>query len=420
MEVGITKKRGMLKQLAFSKNYMLLFIANFISRFGDSIDAIAYSYMVYELTGSKMIMGALFAVNFIPNIVLSPFAGVIADRFNKKRLIAMGYLGRGIMVSITALMLATNILKPWHLFAFTFINSTFETLMSPATMSILPLIITENMYLTANSFSNSAFKFAELLGTAMAGIFIALMGTSGAIFIDGATFFIAFSIIAFMRVKDDKISKEKIEVKAYINDIKEGFSFVKNDYLIRTVLILFALMNFCLSPINVLMPAFVSENLKADASALSLIESAIIIGMILGGVAVASIGNKVKGHTLMSWGMIIFGVSYSLFYFPGNILSPGIYSIALSTFAGFLLGFMIPFTTSPMTTKIMINTEKSMMGRVGAFMTMVSCCAIPLGSSITGTITELLPMTTIFAIMGGIIILLGIRAKLNNKLREAA
>ena len=94
---------------------------------------------------------------------------------------------------------------------------------------------------------------------------------------------------------------------------------------------LFALINFCLSPINVLMPAFVSETLQADASVLSLIESAIIIGIILGGFAVASIGTKIKNHTLMSWGIILFGVSYSLFYFPGNILPVGIYSTAMST-----------------------------------------------------------------------------------------
>ena len=66
----------------------------------------------------------------------------------------------------------------------------------------------------------------------------------------------------------------------------------------------------------------------------------------------------------------------------------------------------------------MLSTEKNMMGRVGAFMTMISCCAIPLGSAITGTISELLPMTTIFAIMGGIIILMGIRAKMDNRLRK--
>ena len=115
MEIVIENKRGKLKQLIGYKDYMLLFIANFISRFGDSIDAIAYSFMVYELTGSKLLMGTLFAVNAIPNIVLSPFAGVIADRFNKKRLITIGYLGRGIMVSITALMLSIGILQPWHL-----------------------------------------------------------------------------------------------------------------------------------------------------------------------------------------------------------------------------------------------------------------------------------------------------------------
>lgn len=420
MEVSIESKKGPIRQLVAYKDYRLLLIANFISRFGDSIDSIAYTMMVYYLTGSKLLMGTLFAVNAIPNIIFSPFAGVIADRFNKKKLVTIGYVGRGIIVCLIAALYFFKLLEPWHLFVFTIITSTFETLTSPVFMSLTPLLIPESMYLTANSFSSSAYRFAELVGLGLAPVIIALFGIPVAIFIDGATFFTAVFLILFMKVDTSTKSNEVLDIRAYLKDIKEGLSFIKSSYLIKKVAILFAIINFCLAPINVLMPALVSEVLKGDVAVLSALSLAVTSGMIIGGLALAQIGSKFKKHSMMSTGIILFGVSYCLLYLPGNIIPQGIYSIVLATFVFFVFGFIIPFMTSPIMTNIMTNTDKSMLGRVGALIGMITCCSNPLGAAITGAVTEVLSMTTIFAIMGGIITLIGIRVSMNKRLKEAA
>ena len=420
MEVGIESKKGAIRQLMAYKDYRLLLIANFISRFGDSIDSMAYSWMVWKLTGSTLLMGTIFAVNAIPNIVFSPFAGVIADRFNKKRLIAIGYIGRGIIVCIIGSLFFFKLLMPWHLFVFTIMTSTLETLTSPVFMSLTPLLIPKDMYLTANSFSTSAYKFAELVGLGMAGVIIFSLGVSGALFIDGATFFIAVFLILFMKVKCNSKTEEALNIKTYLKDLKEGLSFIKDSYLIKRVLALFAMLNFCLAPINVLMAAFVSEVLKGDAAVLSILGIAVTSGMIIGGLVVGQVGNKFKRHTMMSLGVIVFGISYCLLYLTGNIIPEGIYSISLASFVFFTFGLIVPFISSPIVTNIMTNTGKAMLGRVGALLGMISCSATPLGAAITGAITEVLPMTTIFAIMGGIITLLGIIIYFNKRFKEAA
>lgn len=420
MEVSIESKKGPIRQLMSYKDYRLLLIANFISRFGDSIDSIAYTMMVYYLTGSKLLMGTLFAVNAIPNIIFSPFAGVIADRFNKKKLITIGYVGRGIIVCLIAALYFFKLLEPWHLFVFTIITSTFETLTSPVFISLTPLLVPESMYLTANSFSSSAYRFAELVGLGLAPVIIALAGISTAILIDGTTFFIAVLLILFMKVDTSTKTKESINIKSYLKDMKEGFSFIKSSYLIKKVAILFAIVNFCVAPINVLMPALVSEVLKGDVVALSALSIAVTSGMIIGGLVLAQIGDKFKKHSMMSIGIILFGVSYCLLYLPGNVIPQGIYSVVLATFVFFIFGITIPFINSPIITYIMTNTDKSMLGRIGALVGMIACCSSPLGAAITGAVTEVLSMTTIFAIMGGIITLIGIRVSFNKRLKDAA
>ncbi|WP_163195093.1 MFS transporter [Clostridium thermarum] len=419
MEVSIEKKTGAIRQLMAYKDYRLLLIANYISRFGDSVDSIAYSIMVYYLTGSKLLMGTLFAVNSIPNIVFSPFAGVIADRFDKKKLIIIGYVGRGAIVCIISALYFFNLLEPWHLFMFTVMTSTLETLTSPVFMSLTPMLLPKSMYLTANSFSTSAYRFAELVGLAVTPVIISLIGISAAILIDGVTFFLAVFIILFMKVDTLDKTKEAINIKAYLTDIKEGFLFIKSSYLIRNVALLFAIINFCLAPINVLMPALVSEVLKGDASVLSALSIVLVLGMIIGGLVVGQIGNRYRKHSMMSLGIILFGLSYFLLYLPGNLIPQGIYSTALATFVFFAFGFMIPFINSPIMTYVMSNTDKSMLGRIGALIAMITCCSTPLGAAITGAITETLPMTTIFAIMGGIITLLGIRVLFNRRIKDA-
>jgi MFS transporter, DHA3 family, macrolide efflux protein len=414
----INRKTG-IRHLLHYKNYVLLILANFISRFGDSLDSIAYGWMVYQLTGSKLLLGSLLAVNAMPNILLGPFCGVVADRFNKKSLVLAGFLGRGIMVSLTALLFMTGYLLPWHLFMFTIINSTLETMTSPAIASIVPLVISSDDYLSANSFSTSSYRFAELIGTGAAGAIIALTGISGAIFIDGATFFIAALIIFFISLEHDVIKNELYNLKGYLVDLKEGLHFVLNDKLIVLIMVLFAVTNFCLAPMNVLLPVFAKDVLKGGPELLSAAGVALSIGMILGGIIVAQIGSRFKISSFLILGLLFFGVSYASLFIPGNIIDTGLSSTLITAAAFFFIGFFVPVVTSPIVAYIMKVTDRGMMGRVSSFMAMISCSMIPLGASFTGFISEFFSTSVIFLSMGVIISLMAVAVTFNKKFRES-
>ncbi len=413
------------EKVAFNKlityrNYAVILLANFISRFGDSLDSIAYGWMVYQLTGSKLLLGTIFAINSLPNIIFGPFAGVIVDRHNKKRVILIVYIGRGLIVSLTALLYLIGAIRPWHLFIFTIINSTLETLGAPVFISILPKVLPKELFIKGNSFSTSAYKFAELVGLGVAGAIIALLGVGGAILIDGGTFFIAAIIILFLNLKHEQNHVSEFSVKSYFNDLSEGFLFIKKSYVIKTTIILFAITNFCLAPINVLIPAYVEDILKSDANMLSMLGVSLSVGIIMGGLLIGFIGNRVKKSWFISIALFSFGINYCLLFAPGNIIPSGVISNTLSIGIFFVFGFIVPMLTSPLTTNIMINTDNNMLGRVGSFISVISCCAIPLGSAITGSVSELFPMTSIFGVMGLIISLVGIRMFFNSKFKKFA
>ncbi|WP_458126460.1 MFS transporter [Paenibacillus sp. Z3-2] len=110
---------------------MQFMLSKVVSRFGDSIDSIAYSWMVYILTGSKVLMGRLLAVNFLPNILLGLFAGALVDRMSLKKVIVITNTGRGLFVGITALLFGLGQLEVWHLFVITILNSLLKCPVCP-------------------------------------------------------------------------------------------------------------------------------------------------------------------------------------------------------------------------------------------------------------------------------------------------
>lgn len=419
MENSIDTKKVGIRELIKQKSFITMVIANLISRFGDSVDSIAYGWMVYAMTGSKLLLGTIFAINAIPGIIFSPFVGVLVDHFPKKKLIIIGDIGRGVVVSLTALLFLTNNLEPWHLFVFTFINSTFEAFVSNSKFSLIPSFLPDELMLSGSSFSKSLMSFGELLGVGLAGLIIATLGIPAAIFIDGLTFFISSILISFLRINEDESKKEPLNIKTYFENLKEGFTYVKKDTLIFIIILLGAFANFCLAPISVLMPAFVKETLKGGANGLSLIAVGFSIGMIVGGIITSQFGSRVKNGKLFVIGMSGIAVCYSLLSLPGKVNIPIITPLLFAAILFFLIGFFMPVATSPLSAHILTKTPRNILGRVGSLMSMVMLSAMPLGGALTGIVSETVSMSMMFLSMGIIMFVVTLLPLLNKDFRNS-
>lgn len=417
-ELSVSKEAGM-KSLFQLPNFMKLTIANFISRFGDSIDSIAYAWMVYKLTGSKLLMGTLFAVNAIPNIVLSPFSGVLADHFEKKKTIVLCDLGRGLIVMLTALLFGFGYLRTWHLFIFTIINSTLETFSAPARTSIMPLILTKEQFLSANALSSSISSFAQLIGLGAAGFLIATINISGAIFVDAVTFIISGFLIFLMAVKGDVKSDRKLDAKDYVSDLKDGFKYILENKLILLTILAAMVTNFSLSPLNVLQPVYVSEILKSGPEVMSYTGIAMLTGVIISGILVGQFGSKFKKSLLITTGFMLVGATYSALSLPELIQLSKLDGIMIAVILFFLFGTALPLVNSTIGTYLLENTKQEILGRVSSLLSMVCLCAAPIGSALTGIVAELTSISVIFIAMGVLIILVSLLLLFNKEFRKA-
>lgn len=387
-----------------NKSFMVLLAARVITRFGDSIDSIAYSWMVYLLTGSKLMMGTLFALNFVPNLALSFFSGALVDRWSKRQVLLITHIGRGLIVILTATLYATSLLKPWHLYILTLLTSTLECFASPAEISLVPRLLAKEKLLVGNSLSTSITRIAELVGMAAAGGIIAIAGVSGAMLVDGATFLSAALLVRFISLAEmpgERAGKEGSS-RNLLQETREGIVFIFRQKTILTIVIIAAFSNFCLSPFNVLGPAFIAEILKQGPTGLSIMSASLVGGMAVSGLWLAHKGNTWRKSVLILAGYTLLGLNYALLYLPGFL---PVLSIAAASLFSFGMGAAISLISTPATTYFMENVPQEMLGRVGAIYSMICTCAIPLGSLLAGALGDVLRTDLIYLGFGILLII---------------
>ncbi|WP_410771807.1 MFS transporter [Fontibacillus sp. BL9] len=405
MTVEALPKTKRLAGLTEHRPFMYLLAARVISRFGDSIDSIAYSWMVYMLTGSKLMMGSLFALNYVPSILFSFFTGALVDRWSKRHVVLLASVGRGLLVVLTAFLYASSLLRPWHLYVLTFLISTLECFSSPAEMALVPRLLPKEKLMSGNSISTSISRISELAGLAVAGGIIALAGISGAILIDGLTFFAAAAFIGLIRIPPEPKDTESTEESTLFQEIKEGLKFVFANKLILTIVLAAAYVNLCLSAYNVLNPVYVDEILKSGPAGLSLLGITLLCGMVLSGFWLSKKGSSYKKSHLIIAGFMLLGGNYALLYLPAYIPIHPLYLAAVFSFG---MGVAVSLSSTPATTYFMETVPRELLGRVGALFSMICTCAIPLGSMLAGMMGEWMQIHSLYLTFGVLLIIPGI------------
>ena len=245
--------------------YMKMMIAALINRFGDSIDAIASVWIVYEITGNAAWSAIVFGVNRIPSIVVTPLAGAWVEGCKKKTIMVVTDLIRAACVAFVATGYMLGFLQAWMLVITTLIISTVEAFRGPANSALLPKVLDKKYYEYGMSLSSTLGSIVELIGTAIAATIIALIGTSGAIYIDMATFIMSAVIIMFVNTKEQKLVKKKFDSKEYFDDLTDGFSYVKKDDMLKIFMVLSIFLNAIMVPLNSLQAPLAGEVLGSGA-----------------------------------------------------------------------------------------------------------------------------------------------------------
>lgn len=399
------------------RNFCLYMIGNLISRFGDSIDTIAYGWMVYEITGSTALMALLFGVNAIPTIIFQPIAGVFVDYKKKKKVVITCNVGRALIVTLTAAMFMLGILRAYHLFIFTFINSTLESFETPAGIAAYPLIIEKEKFAYAKSISGTLARIVELVGLAVAAGIIAVIGIGGGMMINAASFYIGGVCMVLVKFKPETLKKQELNIKSYLGDLKEGFLYLKGTKLLMFVAIFMALVNLLMIPLNTLGVAYVKEELLKGPEVVAMLNFTMTVGMLLGGAVYPKIAERVKGITLFIWSGVTLGIGYStMFFLP--IIKGDMPLYTIINIIGFLMGVGASLIMMRLNITFMTKVEQQYLGRAAGIVNSLACASTPVGACLVGGLCLLLSTSQLFLIFGVLMVVLFFVQRYNRSMQE--
>lgn len=307
MEEKITY-RSILKQ----KEFLKLMMAGFINRFGDSIDAIASAWIVYQLTNNAAWSAIIFGINKLPTVFVTPLVGPWAESHNKKRIMIVTDIIRALCVAFVATGYLLGFLEAWMLMITTLIISTVEAFRSPASMVMTSLVLESKYYEHGISLSSTVSSIIELVGTAMAGGIIAVVGIAGAIYIDMGTFLASAFIEMFIRTKEEKKERERFNAKEYMSSLTEGIQYLHKNSVLWFYLCAAVFLNATLVPFNSLQAPLANEIFKSGAEILSFLGAAVTSGLTLGTFCYPFVKEKLKKRTIFYIGSMCIGVYYGM------------------------------------------------------------------------------------------------------------
>ncbi|WP_138754496.1 MFS transporter [Paenibacillus sinopodophylli] len=394
------------------KRDIIIFLSSqTLSLFGSSLVQYAIMWYITLTTKSGMMMTLFIVCGFIPTFLLSPFAGVWADRFNRKHLIWIA----DAMIAIATLLLAITFLlgynEIWLLFVIAAVRALGAGIQAPAVGAILPQIVPEDKLTKVNGINGSLQALMMFVAPIVSATLLTMATIEAIFFIDVVTAAIAiFTLLVFLKIPLHKKASDT-QTTSYLEDFKQGLSYIKNHSFLKTFFIFFAFFFVLMAPAAFLTPLQVTRSFGDDYWRLTAIEIAFSIGMMLGGAFIASWGgfrNKVYTMTIANLIMgvctIILGIA-PLFW---------IYLAAMAVF-----GVAVPIFNTPTTVLLQEKVDPDYMGRIFGVFGMISTSMMPIGMLIFGPLSDVVKIEGLLIGTGLFMVILSIVFIRNKRLVEA-
>ncbi|MGN4126398.1 MFS transporter [Lysinibacillus sphaericus] len=383
----------------WKRNIILFLGSQTISLFGSSLVQYAITWYITLSTQSGVMMTISIICGFLPTFFLSPIAGVWADRYNRKWLII---LADG-MIALSTLLLAILFLlghdSLWLLFAISAIRAIGAGIQTPAVGAILPQIVPEDKLMKVNGTNGSIQAFVMIISPMASGALLTQASLESIFFIDVITAAIAIStLLLFLHVPIHAKAAQK-QTTGYFTDMKQGFTYIKEHNFLKRFFIFFAFFMILAAPAAFLTPLQVTRSFGNDVWRLTAIEITFALGMLIGGILMASWGGfKNKVHT-MTLATLLFGAcTVVLGIMP-------VFSLYLVFMA--ITGISMPVFNTPATVLLQEKVKGDYLGRVFGVLGMISTSMMPLGMLIFGPIADVIAIEWLLIGTGALLFILG-------------
>jgi MFS family permease len=375
--------------------------------------AVALVWLVLELTGSGVALGALLTTAAIPRAISMLLTGALIDRYPPRRIMIISAFFNGLLMSFIALLLGGGWMSMAALFIIAPLTGLMDAVFYPSTTALVPRLVAREQLAPANAMMQTADTVANVVGPALGGIIIGQIGLLAGFGLNAALFFIGLLIICNLSRATDRhtAASDEAQQEPFAKAVVSGIRYALGKAPIRISLLMVAMLNFAaIGPIVVGGALLVERRFEADATLYGILMGAFGMGSIVGSLVIGTLGAVKRP------GLILV---YTTFVLAAGLVGLGFAPSFWVAFAiCFVIGIFGAITNVNAVTWLQMKTDAHMQGRVASLLVFSAVALDPFSNAIAGALAEV-DLTLLFAAAGALLAVGGVAALFSSTLRES-
>lgn len=362
------------------RTFYIIILTQVFSLIGSRMSGLAIGIKVFDDTGKATPLALVALFSLLPNLIFVNVAGVIADRWDRKRMMVLSDAGQAIGTILLLISFASDSFQLWHLYTVAVLQSIAGVFQGPAFMSSVTMLVPDSHRDRANAITQMSYPAAGIVAPILTGLLFAVIGVTGVIAIDLMTFMVAVMVISAVHIPHPEKTAEGEQHKGSMRqEVQVGFKFLWSRRMLFYLLLHAMLLNFLFNMAGIYGTPYILTitGSKAALGTLLAVES---IAMVAGGIVFSAWGGtKVRMHTMMP-GVLLMSISFMLY---GIVRTPVL--LGLSLFFGL---FVNPMVNACFMSLFQLKTPPDMQGRVFATIQMMAMGLTPLSYLIAGPLAD--------------------------------
>jgi DHA3 family macrolide efflux protein-like MFS transporter len=387
----------------WKKKVAVFLVGQTITTFGSLLVQYALLWHLTLTSKSGVVLALAAVFGFLPQAIVSIFAGVWADRVNRKVMIIVSDSTIALATLVLALFMLSGVDDLWLIFLVMAVRSVGAGIQMPAISALIPQIVPTDKLMRVNGINSSVQSSLLIIGPVAAAGIYSTVSLAAILFVDVVTAVIGLSLLATIAVPT--LSRAASDDKpSYFTDLREGLKYIFSHDLVRWVMVIYSIVFLLVVAPSNLSPLMLVRTFGDDVWLLTILELSFGIGMVAGGALMAIFGSKADRLGMMVGTSILFGVLAVVMGFTTNLI------LFYTLF--FLIGLAVPaFSTSSMTL-LQETVEPERQGRVFGFVGIVMAVAMPIGMAVLGPLADIVSVEILLIATGAITVLIAVVAVL--------
>ncbi len=384
-----------------NRNFSLLWFGQLVSQAGDRVYSIGLVWWLLHHTQSPLYVSSFLIVSMLPELLFSPLAGVYVDRWDRRMILVLTDIGRGVAIISLALLHQAQMLQIWHIYVAALFVSLNSALFNPATMSVIPAVVPKHDLHKANSLSQLVTGTVSVAGPLFGAYLVGLMGYTGVFWFNGITFLVSAAAESLLRFETRSVNLHE----PMLRSMAKGLDFIQRQGLVKAILLVIALIHAFYGSLVVSLPFLARALSKDGIGTLSILQAAVGLGMIA---ASLTIKRRVRGAIDPKWMMAAVVLMGSGIVSLGLLGRLQVANLLPYAGASLTVGVGVSITTVLWRTTLQSTVPADMTGRVMSVCSATGNVSLPVSMAVCGMLLNHISETALILASGGLLTLTGL------------